>query len=60
MMCHNCERHVRQALDAIEGVQADVDHEKNTASLTLSADVPDEKLIRAVEEEGYKVLNVTR
>ena len=34
--------------------------EKNTASLTLSADVPDEKLIRAVEEEGYKVLNVTR
>lgn len=61
MMCHNCERHVRQALDAISGVQADiVDHTQNRACLTLSADVPDEALIKAVEEEGYKVVNVTR
>ena len=29
MMCNNCERHVRQALDAIDGVHADiVDHTK--------------------------------
>lgn len=60
MMCHNCERHVREALSAIEGVDAKVDHTKNEASLTLSNDVSDEILTKAVEDSGYKVLNIRR
>lgn len=58
MMCHNCERHVSEALNAISGVEAKVDHTKNEACLKLSADVPDETLIKAVEDSGYKVTGI--
>lgn len=60
MMCHNCERHVSEALNAISGVEAKVDHTKNEACLTLSADVADETLVKAVEDSGYKVTGVRR
>lgn len=60
MMCHNCERHVFEALNAVSGVEAKVDHTKNEARLTLSADVSDETLTKAVEDSGYKVIRITR
>ena len=57
MMCPNCERHVKKALEALPGVEEAVpDFKQGIAVVTLSADVSDETLKAAVEEEGYKVL----
>ncbi len=58
MMCHNCERHVSEALNAIDGVDAEVDYTKKKAGLKLSGDISDETLTRAVEDSGYKVIGI--
>lgn len=57
MMCAHCEAHVKQALEAIDGVtNAVVSHETGTAEITLAAPVDDVILKAAVEEEGYRVV----
>lgn len=57
MMCPNCERHVKKALEALSGVEEAVaDFKQGTAVVTLSAEVSDETLKATVEAEGYKVL----
>ena len=57
MMCGHCEAHVRQALEALPGVDsAAVSHESGTAVVTLSADVSDEMLKKAVADAGYTVV----
>jgi Cu2+-exporting ATPase len=59
MMCVNCENHVKKALGALENVTVEsVSHEKDEAVVSLSADVPDDVLKAAVEEEGYKVISI--
>ncbi len=59
MMCMHCEARVKKALEAVEGVESAVaDHEAKTAVVTLSADVADDVLIKAVEDQDYKVLGV--
>lgn len=59
MMCTHCEASVKKALEAIEGVEcAEVSHEENRAVVTLSSDVPDEVLRKAVEDKDYKVESV--
>ena len=59
MMCGHCEAHVKKALEAIDGVaEAQASHEKGTAVVTLTADVADDVLTKAVEEQDYKVLSV--
>lgn len=57
MMCPHCEARVKQVLEALPQVDsADVSHEQGTAVLTMNADVTDEILKKAVEEQGYKVV----
>lgn len=57
MMCPHCEASVKKALEAIEGVEsAEVSRKEGTAILTMSADVSDAVLKKAVEDEGFKVL----
>lgn len=57
MMCPHCEARVKQVLEALPQVDlAHVSHEQGTAVLTLNADVTDEILKKAVEEQGYKVV----
>ena len=57
MMCGHCEAHVKAALEAVDGViSAEVSHTSGTATVTLSADVPDSKLAAAVKEAGYKAV----
>lgn len=57
MMCGHCEAHVRQALEALPGVEsAAVSHESGTAVVTLSADISDEALKKAVTDAGYTVV----
>ncbi len=56
MMCAHCEARVKKALEAVAGVQeAKVSHEAGTAVVTLSADVANETLKKAVEDQDYKV-----
>ena len=60
MMCNNCERHVKEALEAIDGVEeASADFNDGTAVVILSKDVPDDVLKKAVKEQGYKVQNIS-
>ena len=59
MMCGHCEMSVKKALEAIEGVQsAEVSHEKGSAIVTLSGEVADETLQKAVEDKDYKVTSI--
>ena len=59
MMCMHCEARVKKALEAVPGVEsAAADHEKGTAVVTLSADVANDVLAKAVEDQDYKVLGV--
>lgn len=59
MMCTHCEARVKKALEALENVtQAQVSHEKGTAVVTLSADVPNDTLKQAVEAQDYPVIRI--
>ena len=59
MMCGHCEARVKKALEALDQVQeAQVSHEAGTAVVTLSGDVTDEVLKKAVEDQDYKVLEI--
>jgi copper chaperone CopZ len=56
MMCPRCEAHVVKALSAIDGVESAVaSHTENTATVTLTKDVADDILIKAIIDEGYEV-----
>ena len=58
-MCPHCEARVKKALEAVDGVDnAVADHTKGTAVVTLTADVADEVLTKAVEAQDYTVLSV--
>ena len=59
MMCMHCEARVKKALEAIDGVESAVaSHEAGTAVVTLSKDVPDDVLKKAVEDQDYPVKNI--
>ena len=59
MMCGHCEARVKKALEALPEVsEAVVSHEAGTAIVTLSADVSDETLKKAVEDQDYKVTGI--
>ncbi len=59
MMCPHCEARVKAALEAVEGVvSATPNHKKNVAVVTLSAEVSDEVLTKAVVDAGYTVKKV--
>jgi len=52
MTCQNCVRHVREALEALEGAH-DVTVDLESGSATVSG-VSAEVAIAAIEEEGYQ------
>ena len=57
MMCPRCEAHVVKALTAIDGVEsATASHEENIAKVTLTKDVADDDLIKAIVDEGYEAI----
>ena len=56
MSCGNCSRHVREALEAMDGVlAADVSHADNNAKVTIDGDVTREQLVSVITEAGYTV-----
>ena len=59
MMCNHCEATVKKALEGLDGVtSADVSHEKGTAVVELSKDVPEADLKKAIEDKDYKFISV--
>ena len=59
MMCCHCEARVKKALESLPEVhEAVVSHETGTAVVTLSADVANETLKKAVEDQDYKVTGI--
>lgn len=59
MMCGHCEAAVKKALEAVAGVEAaEVSHEVGTAVVTLTAEVADDVLKKAVEDKDYKVTDI--
>ena len=58
MMCPHCEAHVKKALEGVAEVrEAIVNHKDGTAIVTLDADAAPVTLKKAVEEQGYKVID---
>ena len=54
MMCQHCEKHVKDALEKIDGVQeAIASHEKKQVVVKLSKDVPESEFEKAVSDAGY-------
>lgn len=58
MMCGHCTGRVEKALNALDGVQAEVSLEDKAAYLTIDGDVSDDTLKKAVEDEGYQVVGI--
>ena len=59
LMCGHCENTVKNALEAIPGVEECVaSHEKANAIVTLSKDVPNDTLKKAIETCGYVVNSI--
>jgi len=58
MMCTRCSGHVEKALNAIDGVSATVDLENKCAHITLSQNVSDDILIKAVTDAEYTVVDL--
>ena len=61
MMCGHCEAAVKKALEAVDGVEsALVSHEKGSAEVTLTKEVADDVLKKAVEDKDYKVTAIDK
>ena len=58
MMCAHCTGRVEKALNDLDGVNADVNLDEKSAFVTLSKDISDETLVKAVTDAGYKVIDV--
>lgn len=59
MMCPRCSGHVTDALVKLDGVEsANVSHETGLAQLTLSKDISNDILSKAVTEAGYEVVEI--
>ncbi|MCH5351468.1 MAG: heavy metal translocating P-type ATPase [Clostridiales bacterium] len=59
MMCAHCEAHTKKALESVDGVSlAEASSAKGTAVVTLTKDVSNDALIKAVEDAGYTVKEI--
>ena len=60
MMCGHCSGRVQAALEALTGVEsAEVSHESGNAVVTMSAEISDDELKKAVEDQGYSVAGIS-
>ena len=56
MMCQHCVAHVKEALNKLPGVTAEVDLDSKSA--TVTGEVTDEAIKAAVTEAGYQVTGI--
>lgn len=60
MMCMHCQKHVTDALNAIEGVTATVNLEEKKACVKTDRVIADEVFKKAVADAGYEVTEILR
>ena len=58
MMCGHCTGRVEQALNAFQGVKAEVSLDDKTATVIATEDLSEEILVKAVTDAGYTVVDV--
>ncbi len=59
MMCANCERHVKNALTALEGIKSvEIDLSTKDVVVTHEAQVSEEVMKKAIIDNGYEVASV--
>lgn len=58
MMCEHCVKHVTDALNKLDGVEAEVSLDDKNACVELKKDISDEELKQAVEDAGYQVTGI--
>lgn len=58
MSCKNCSAHAEKALNAIDGVSAEVNLEGKTAAVSLAKEIGDDVLVKAVTDAGYEVVDI--
>lgn len=58
MNCQHCVNNVANALNEIDGVKAKVNLNKKQAVVSLSKDVDNNELSKAITDVGYEVLAI--
>ncbi|MCR5598018.1 MAG: heavy-metal-associated domain-containing protein [Lachnospiraceae bacterium] len=54
MMCEHCEAHVKEVLEAVDGIEDVVaSHEENMVTITASKAIDDATIKVAIEKAGY-------
>ena len=57
MMCPHCEARVKQAIEALPGVESAVpSHEEGRVTVNCTAEAADEIIAKAITDAGYKVI----
>jgi len=59
LSCGHCQKRVETALNALDGVSAEVNLAKQQAIIKLNKAVDDQTLRSAVEEAGYEVVSIS-
>lgn len=59
MSCSHCSSRVEKALNELNGVNAEVNLEEKEAVITLTENVSDDVLIKAVTDAGYEVKSIS-
>ena len=59
MMCNHCKMSVEKVLNTIKGVlNVEVSLENKTAIIKYNEEIKDEAIVKVIEGEGFKVLNI--
>lgn len=58
MHCENCQTRVENAIDHLDHAACRVNLRKGTATVSYSAEIPDELLRQSVERLGYTVTDI--
>ena len=60
MMCEGCSSSVRESLEDLGATQASANHETASATATFAEPVTEEQLAEAVDDAGFKLIEVTQ
>lgn len=59
MTCHNCVRHVKEALQELDGVRdVKVDLESKKAVIEADYEITDRNIIDTIDDIGYQVTEI--
>lgn len=56
MTCNNCKIKVKNAINRIEGISADVNLQKGIAKVHYSKNISDQQIRQVVEDAGYHIV----